>query len=148
MTITRFEDIEAWRKARILSKEIYRLTGSGRFAHDFALQDQLRRASVSIMSNIAEGFERDGNKEFRQFLSIAKGSTGEVRSQLYVALDAGYLEEAEFNRVAQMTIEIGRAIENFMRYLASSELRGNKLKELPESYVVNGNTNESREGNV
>jgi four helix bundle protein len=87
--ISKFEEIEAWCKARLLTKEIYAATSQGEFAHDFALRDQIRRASVSIMSNIAEGFERGGNKEFRQFLFMAKGSAGEVRSQLYIALDIG-----------------------------------------------------------
>ena len=85
MTIKRFEQIEAWRKTRQLTASIYKVTSAGAFARDYGLRDQIRRAAVSSMSNIAEGFERDGNKEFIQFLSVAKGSTGEVRSQLYVA---------------------------------------------------------------
>ena len=86
-TFTRFEDIEAWRQARVLCGEIYRVSGKGPFAKDFGLRDQIQRASVSIMSNIAEGFERSGTGEFIQFLTIAKGSAGEMRSQLYIAFD-------------------------------------------------------------
>jgi len=87
MKIKTFEDIESWKKARALTNEIYKITGAGTFARDFGLKDQIRRASVSILSNIAEGFERGGDKEFSQFLAIAKGSCGEVRAQLYIALD-------------------------------------------------------------
>jgi four helix bundle protein len=95
--IRKFEDIEAWRVARCLTKEIYTITSRGEFSKDFGLREQIRRASVSIMSNIAEGFERDGNKEFKQFLSTAKGSAGEVKSQLYIALDVGFISDEEFN---------------------------------------------------
>ena len=91
MRISKFEDIESWKKARALTNEIYQATASGQFVRDFGLKDQIRRASVSVLSNIAEGFERGGDKEFLQFLAVAKGSCGEVRAQLYVALDQGYL---------------------------------------------------------
>ena len=80
--ISRFEDIEAWKKARELTKKIYEITTQGNLARDYALKDQLRRAAISIMANIAEGFEREGNKEFKQFLSMAKGSVGEVKAQI------------------------------------------------------------------
>lgn len=92
----RFEEIEAWQKARELTKVIYAVSNDGQFARDFGLRDQMRRASVSIMSNIAEGFGRGGNKEFIQFLSIAKGSASEVQAQLYVALDAKHISEEQF----------------------------------------------------
>lgn len=82
MTIRRFEDIQAWQEARVLASEIYRVTNSGDFARDFGLKDQIRRASVSVVSNIAEGFEKDSPREFVRFLRIAKGSAGEVRAQL------------------------------------------------------------------
>src|SRR5215210_7381743 len=94
--IKRFEDVEGWKKARLLTRELYSVTMKGEFARDFALRDQIRRAAISVMSNIAEGFEREGNKEFRQFLSLAKGSASEIRSQLYIALDAGYLTQGDF----------------------------------------------------
>ena len=101
-TFTSFEDIEAWQKAHELARALYRVTGDGAFSKDFGLRDQIRRAGVSVMSNVAEGFERGGNGEFVHFLSIAKGSAGEVRAQLILARDLGYLDETEFD-------EIGRA---------------------------------------
>src|SRR6185295_18496969 len=104
MTIKKFEEIESWRKARALTNEIYHVTASGKFIRDFGLKDQIRRASVSILSNIAEGFERGGDKEFSQFLIIAKGSCGEVRAQLYVALDQGYLSQASFESLSSKAI--------------------------------------------
>ena len=91
--IRSFQDLIAWQKARILTAKIYRITSEGAFARDFGLKDQIRRAAVSVMSNIAEGFERGRPTEFHQFLSIAKGSCAELRSQLYVAVDAGYLNK-------------------------------------------------------
>ena len=126
MTISRFEEIEAWQKTRQLTANIYKSTASGLFARDYGLRDQIHRAAVSSMSNIAEGFERDGNKEFLQFLSIAKGSTGEVRSQLYVALDTGYLNQPHFNELFANAEDASRLIAGFMRYLQQSELRGRK----------------------
>jgi four helix bundle protein len=128
MKIERFEDITSWQKARELTRHIYRHSKTGEFARDFGLRDQIREASVSIMSNIAEGFERGGDKEFRQFLSTAKGSCGEVRSQLYVALDQNYIVPADFDLMYQMATEISRLTTGFMRYLAGSELRGHKYK--------------------
>lgn len=90
MKIRKFEDLESWKKARKLTNTIYEATGTGTFTRDFGLKDQIRRASVSILSNIAEGFQRGGDKEFLQFLAVAKGSCGEVRAQLYIAVDQGY----------------------------------------------------------
>ena len=108
--IERFEDLIAWQKARILTKEIYEITRTGEFAKDFGLSGQIQKASVSIMSNIAEGFERGGRGEFHQFLSIAKGSAAEVRSQLYVALDIGYLSKRDFQIIMKKAEEVGRII--------------------------------------
>lgn len=124
----RFEDIDAWQKARELTKAIYALSNDGQFARDFGLRDQIRRASVSIMSNIAEGFERGGDKEFFQFVSLAKGSSGEVRAQLYVALDAGYIDQQTFSRLSDMATQINRMLAGLMKYLRSSELKGSKYK--------------------
>ncbi|MEW5978629.1 MAG: four helix bundle protein [Acidobacteriota bacterium] len=104
----RFEELIAWQKARALTAEIYRVTSEGSFARDFGLRDQIRRACVSVMSNIAEGFERNRPGEFHQFLSIAKASCGEVRSQLYVALDAGYLSKEVFEALRSRAEEISR----------------------------------------
>jgi four helix bundle protein len=131
-SITRFEDIEAWKKSRELTKEIYRITASGEFSRDFGLRDQIRRASVSILSNIAEGYERNGNRGFQHFLSVAKGSAGEVRAQLYVALDAGFIHEELFISLRKQLEEISRLLGGLMKYLKiSSELRvtSSKLKE-------------------
>ena len=101
--IRRFEEIEAWQVARRLTKAVYTYSKKGSFARDFGLRDQIQRASVSIMSNIAEGFEREGAGEFSQFLGIAKGSAAEVRSQLYVALDQNYVTPKEFDELFAMT---------------------------------------------
>ena len=110
MKIDRFEDLIAWKKARELTKEIYEVTGQGLFSKDFGLRDQIRRASVSIMSNLAEGFERGSAKEFHQFLVIAKASCAEVRSQLYVAFDVGYVSEANFSVLEKKAAEVSRII--------------------------------------
>ncbi|MCE5230648.1 four helix bundle protein [bacterium] len=110
MRIERFEDLIAWQKARELTREIYCLTRNSPFANDHGLTNQIRRAAVSVMSNIAEGFERWGNGEFEHFLSIAKASCAEVRSQLYVALDVGYLEHVVFERLLNETQEIARIL--------------------------------------
>jgi four helix bundle protein len=108
--IERFEDLIAWQKARAMTREIYLATREKPFARDFGLCDQIQRASVSVMSNIAEGFERDRPREFHQFLSTAKGSCAEARSQLYVALDVGYLETSEFERLHDLAAEVGRVV--------------------------------------
>jgi len=126
-TIERFEDIEAWQKARKLTREIYRVTNQGAFAKDFGLRDQIRRASVSIMSNIAEGFGRGGNREFIQFLSMAKGSVSEVQAQLYVAVDAGYLTKDQFQQLYSLSQSTGNLIGGFIRYLTKSADKGVKF---------------------
>jgi four helix bundle protein len=126
--IEKFEDVVSWQKGRELNRLIYKSTKNGAFAKDFGLRDQIRRASVSITSNIAEGFERGGDKEFVQFLSNAKGSCGEVRSQLYLALDEGYINQEQFEGMYQMTLQISQLISGLMNYLTSSQLRGSKYK--------------------
>src|SRR5688572_12642835 len=105
-TFKHFEDIEAWQEARKLVKEVYLLTRTAPCARDRAFCDQLQRAAISAMSNIAEGFEREGNREFRRFLSIAKGSVGEERSLAYVALDLEYLDLSTYERLTQMATHI------------------------------------------
>lgn len=125
-TIKRFEEIEGWQKARELTGFVYEITRQERFARDFGLKDQIRRAAVSAMSNIAEGFERDGRAEFVQFLSIAKASAGEVQSQLYIALDQGYVSQAEFERGYALCKETANLIGGFMIYLRSTPIQGNK----------------------
>ena len=108
--IESFEDLIAWQKARVLSREIYKVTRAPNFSKDYSLIDQIRRASISVLSNIAEGFERGGRSEFHQYLIVAKGSCAEVRSQLYVALDADYLDQAEFKRLYDIANEVGKII--------------------------------------
>jgi four helix bundle protein len=126
--INKFEDIESWKIAREVTKHIYEASSAGNFSRDFALRDQIRRAVISIMSNIAEGFERGGDKEFIQFLAVGKGSCGEARAQLYVALDQNYITQAQFDFISSKLVEIGRLISGLMKYLQQSDLRGNKFK--------------------
>ena len=108
--IERFEDFIAWQKARKLTADIYRVTSEGSFARDFGLKDQIRRAAVSSMSNLAEGFERGRPAEFHQFLSIAKASCAELLAQLYVALDVGYISLSTFDRLMAQGTEVGQII--------------------------------------
>jgi len=124
--IETFEDMEVWQQARSITKAIYATSRHGEFGRDFGLRDQIQRAAVSIMSNIAEGFERGTNKEFIQFLFIAKGSAGEVRSQLYVAFDLGYIEKDTFDQLNVDLISVSRQISGFIQYLQSSSLKGAK----------------------
>ncbi len=124
--IKNFEDIKSWKKARMLTKQIYEVTSVGSFKRDFGLRDQIRRASVSILSNIAEGFERGGDQEFIQFLAVAKGSCGEVRAQLYVALDQCYFSLESFETLSKMAADVSQLLSGLMKYLKDSELRGSK----------------------
>ena len=126
--IKKFEDLECWKRSRKFTNEVYKITGSGKFARDFAFRDQIRRAAVSILSNIAEGFERGGDNEFLQFLSIAKGSRGEARSQLYVAVDQTYISPNEFDALSRSAIEVSQMISGLMKYLRQSTLRGSKFR--------------------
>jgi four helix bundle protein len=126
--IEKFEDIVAWQKARELTKDIYELTSIDKFEKDFSLKDQIRRCSISIASNIAEGFERGGNKEFIHFLYIAKGSCAELRAQLYIASDLLYINDVEFNNAYNKAIEINKLLYGFISYLKNSNLKGDKFK--------------------
>jgi four helix bundle protein len=126
--IQKFEDILAWQKARELTREVYAHSKTGAFAKDFGLRDQIQRASVSIMGNVAEGYDRGGDKEFIQFLSVSKGSCGEVKSHLYVALDQQYINPPQFNQLYNSADEVGRLLAGFMAYLKQSDLRGRKFK--------------------
>lgn len=127
-SLMKFEDIEAWQKARELTRDVYVLSGSGKFARDFGLRDQIRRAAVSVMSNIAEGFERGGSAEFSQFLAIAKGSTGEVETQLYVAFDQNYISKEQFDSTRAIATSTKKLIAGFMNYLKRSNLKGQKFR--------------------
>jgi len=126
--IIKFEDIVAWQRAREMTKQIYAHAKVGPFAKDFGLKDQSQRASVSIMGNVAEGFERGGDKEFVQFLSHSKASCGEVKSHLYVALDQQYITQNQFANLYNEADEVGRLLAGFMGYLRQSSLRGRKFK--------------------
>lgn len=129
MLIKRFEDIESWKEARVLASEIYDVTNRGGFERDYGLKDQIRRAAVSILSNIAEGFEKDSARELCRYLRIAKGSAGEVRAQLYVALDVGFLTEAQFLPLYERVSTISRLLYGFIRQqenkLAAQSTRNN-----------------------
>ena len=118
-----FEEINAWQNARVLVKDVYAMTRSGGFSKDFGLRDQIQRAAVSICSNIAEGFERRGNKEFIKFLWIAKGSAAEVSSQLYNAKDVGYITDEQFNSIYDSAKQIGGMLFNLITALSSDERR-------------------------
>ncbi len=126
--VERFEDLIAWQKARELTGNIYRITRQGAFAKDFGLSGQIQRAAVSVMSNIAEGFERGGRSEFHQFLSIAKGSCAELRSQLYVALDSGYLDQEGFGHLLAMSEEVGRIVGG-LRAAVSKQRKKDKTQD-------------------
>ena len=127
-TVKRFEDPEVWKLARKMCNEVYQLTLHEAFSKDFGLKDQIRNSSGSIMDNIAEGFERDGSREFAQFRSISKGSCGECRSQLYRSPDCNYITHDHFEILSQKSIDLGRKISNLITYLRSPELKGNKFK--------------------
>jgi four helix bundle protein len=125
-TAEKIEDLMVWQKARKILKELYSVSKMCGSARDYALQDQLRRSSISILSNIAEGFERGSNKEFIQFLFIAKGSAGEARTQLYIALDLGYITIETFNRLNTNLMTISKQISRLAQYLKSSPYKGAK----------------------
>ena len=125
-TIQRFEDLEAWKEARKLTKLVYDHSKRGSFSKDFALRDQIRRAAVSIMSNIGEGFERGGDKEFMQYLSVAKGSCGEVRSQFFVALDQEYMTRREFETAYRQCVAVNKLISGLLAYLNKSPMTGRR----------------------
>ncbi|UJS18804.1 MAG: four helix bundle protein [Candidatus Jettenia sp.] len=130
-----FEDLEIWKAARVLTNKIYGITKEGAFVKDYSLRDQIRRASVSIISNIAEGYERGGNQELIQFLSIAKGSCGEVRCQLYIAGDQGYISLKDLNPIIEQCKRISIMINNLMAHLKGSRYKGSKYK-LPEQKSI------------
>jgi len=130
MKATSFEDLKIWQNARELSKEIYAVTRLPEFSKDYRFVGQITAAIGSVMDNIAEGFERDGNKEFLQFLSIAKGSCGEVRSQIYRAFDVGYIDEETFQTLLDKIKILSSGIYHFIQSLRASEMTGKKRKEI------------------
>ena len=128
MKIEKFEDLEIWQEARELCKFVFSITLSDAFKKDFKFRDQIRASSGSIMDNIAEGFERGGNKEFMQFLYIAKGSCGETRSQSYRAFDFQYLSNEECASLLEKTTSLSKRISSFITYLKNSDLKGTKYR--------------------
>ena len=126
-TWKKFEDIDVWQLSRKLCEDIYKIINYEKFSKDYKLRDQINASSGSIMDNIAEGFERDGNTEFKQFLSIAKGSAGEVRSQLYRAFDRNYIEEKEFVSLVKDLENISGKLNNLIQYLRQTSFKGKKF---------------------
>lgn len=125
-TIKRFEDLEIWQLARELAKEIFELTKKGELVKDFKLRDQMRASSGSTMDNIAEGFERGGNKEFFQFLSIAKGSNGELKSQIARTLDRQHIQQSKFDYFYNKADILSKKISALMNYIDESKFKGSK----------------------
>jgi four helix bundle protein len=136
-TFKTFEEIEAWQRGRALANRIYQLSQEGSFAKDYKLKDQINGSSGSIMDNIAEGFERNGSREFIQFLAIAKGSAGEVRSQLYRAFDRRHFSEQTFKELMDEVTVIGKLISGLIHYLNQSDLKGAKFVREPEEPYPN-----------
>ncbi len=126
-----FEDLEVWIKSRAFAKLIHEISSKGTFSKDYSLKDQINRSAGSIMDNIAEGFERGGNREFIQFLFISKGSSGEARSQLYRALDKNHIEQSEFDFLKTKSIEISNQLSGFIKYLKNSDMKGEKYVSEP-----------------
>ena len=127
-TITKFEDLEIWQEARKLAKEVFILSKETDLKTDFRFKEQIKASSGSVMDNIAEGFERDGNLEFRQFLSIAKGSAGETRSQIYRLYDCEYISEEQFKELKNKYEKLSGKIKNFITYLNKKDSKGNKFQ--------------------
>jgi len=127
MKIHKFEDLPIWKESIDLGREIYLLTSSGRFEKDYSFKDQIRRAVISISSNIAEGFERSNNNEFLRFLLIAKGSVGEVRSQLYLSLALDYVNKNTFDKLNIRLESLAKQIGSFISYLKKQKIEGNFL---------------------
>lgn len=124
----RFEDMPIWQNARSFSKKIYEVSLGEKFSKEYRLCSQIRAASGSIMDNIAEGFERNGNGEFKQFLYIAKGSCGETRSQIYRVFDYGFISKEQFEELKSSSEELSKSINNFIDYLNKTEIKGTKFK--------------------
>lgn len=127
-TISKFEDLEIWKLSRILCNDINVIANNTALRKDYKLYSQIDGSSGSVMDNIAEGFERNGNKEFIQFLSIAKASCGETRSQLYRVFDRNYIDDLEFKKIKEQTLVLSKMINGFISYLKKSNFKGSKYK--------------------
>ena len=123
MRIEKFEDIDAWKEARKLNKIIYRISTRDPFKRDFGLTSQIQRASISVMANIAEGFDRQSNKEFIQYLNIASSSASEIQSHLYAALDLAYIREEEFKNLHEQAKMVKKLINGFIAYLKGRRIK-------------------------
>lgn len=124
--INRFEDMEVWQLSRNLVSELYDVTGKGNFNRDIDLKRQIRRAAISILSNISEGFERKNNNEFIYFLNVAKGSAGELRAQLYIAFDLKYINESIFVNFNEKIVIISKSLSGFIKYLSLNKMVNKK----------------------
>jgi len=136
MKVQEFEDLNVYQRARELTNRVYELTRNGTFARDFGLVDQIRRASVSIMSNIAEGFERGTNAEFVQFLYFAKGSSGEARAQLLIAFDQKYIAQADYEDLTDRCRRISGMLSNLINYLRQPQFAGRKIFKPPRKTLA------------
>ncbi len=127
-TYNSFEDLPVWKEAKDLAVLLYKMTSRGKLSKDFGLKDQIQRSSISISSNIAEGFERGTKQEFIQFLYIARGSCGELRSQIFIAKDIGYFDNANFDTIFKLALKVSKQINGFIEYLKSTNIKGQKYK--------------------
>jgi len=134
-TAKRFEELEVWQKAKELTNLVYKYSSDGVFARDFGLRDQMRRAAVSIMSNIAEGFESQTQALFIKYLAYAKGSAGELRAQLYIARDQGYMNDEEFNAIFSLAEISSKQLARFIQYL-ESQPNARRVREEGVTYNV------------
>ena len=128
MTVKRFEELEIWKNSRLLCRKIRELSLNSSLAKDYSIKDQILRSSGSVMDNIAEGYERDGKKEFLQYLYIAKGSPGETRSQVYRCFDVHHLSEEQYLSLLNDCLNLSAQIKNFINYISESEYEGNKKR--------------------
>ncbi len=137
--IERFEDLKVWQASRLISIAVFEMAKNEKLSKDYSLKDQINRSAGSIMDNIAEGFERGGKKEFVQFLYIAKGSSGELRSQIYRANDRGYITNGESEKLLKSVEEVSKQLMGFIQYLKNIEYKGNKYVQEPELVYLSSN---------
>lgn len=140
-TFHQFEDLPVWQEARSLAREINVIIQRESFSKNYRLKNQMDGSSGSVMDNIAEGFERNGNKEFIQFLSIAKSSCGELRSQLYRAFDFGHISQTELDSFLQLSLQLSRNLSSFGNYLKKSEMKGSKFNDKKSAGVHSNEVN-------